>query len=160
LQFPPDGASLWPSGISIMATGKNAGLVLPLIAATASAREALDLMRVHQRSGVVVMTEDGWRLNTAAHVVVTLADALDAQLIDVPITRLSAEVTPQRDIAHVLPTTAWTDITFESYGPDTDVAALSAAPRDCYCRVDLKPVGSGRTGGDCPYGHHGTVRCV
>ena len=46
---------------------RQAQLVLSVIAATASAREALKLMRVHLRSGIVVMTKNGWRLYAAAH---------------------------------------------------------------------------------------------
>src|SRR5262245_60001460 len=139
---------------------KSERLTLPLIAATASAREALELMRAHQRSGVIVMAGDGSRLYIAAPVVVTFAADPLARLIDIPASWLPPAVTQSGSEGNVVPAAAMADITFESDRLDTDIAALSAAPRDCYCRADLKPVAGGRTGGDCPDGHHGTVRCV
>jgi hypothetical protein len=42
-----------------------------------------------------------------------------------------------------------------------DMTPLQAGPRDCYCKIDRKPVTPGVRYGNCPHdsNHVGTVRC-
>lgn len=130
-------------------------------------------MHEYGRSGVLSYI-GGWRLYDAAHVVIALADNPAAPLTAVPASSIAGAVRTDGTVA-VLDTAGRTfedrRRTRRGVSPATGVAlpgidreraqVLAAGPRDCYCRVDLKPVAGGSSsGGDCPKGHRGSVRCV
>jgi hypothetical protein len=147
-------------------------LILPAIAPTESAKKALQLMRAHQRSAIVSFSIGSWHLYEASNVVITLSEDPWALLSDVPETRLVMHVARHGSMAQVTPRTPRApEGNAVRRGPAPGgrpartltmarLKALAVGPRDCYCRIDLKAVIDGRTGGDCPDGHRGTVRCV
>jgi len=126
-------------------------------------------MSEYGRSGVL-SDAGGWRLYDAAHVVITLAEDPEAPLSAVPARSVTATLSAGGTVA-VLATTRGPSVArrrgrrgVSPAGPGgidrAQAQMLSASPRDCYCRVDHKPVAGGRSGGDCPNGHRGSVRCV
>lgn len=130
-------------------------------------------MRKYRRSGVLSAVGGGWRLYDAAHVVITLAENPDAPLSAVAARRVGPGLIIDSTIAVVeiaVAKTAGKRVARRGVSPSTGAAlpgidreqarVLAAGPKDCYCRVDLKPVTGGSTGGDCPNGHRGSVRCV
>jgi len=154
---------------------RQAPLTLPVIAPAQSARNALLLMRRYERSGVLVFKAGRWWLYEAARVVIALSDDPAARLADIRAVRPPGPVTrtgPVASIANAPPArTVRARVRRPGIAPPLGLTrasgltaarrrTLGAGPRDCYCRIDLKPVVRGRTGGDCPYGHRGSVRCV
>jgi len=151
----------------------QAPLTLPVIAPAQSARKALLLMRQYERSGVLAFKAGRWWLYEAARVVIALSDDPAVRLEDVRATRPPGLVTRKGSVASIetAPSARTPRTGVRRLGAALGLApargltaarrrTLGAGPRDCYCRVDLKPVARGRTGGDCPYGHRGSVRCV
>lgn len=131
-------------------------------------------MRDGALSGVAMIADGQCWLYEAAQVVVALADNPSARLADVPST---AVLTPSADAGVGSPAARFLFVRSSStkrtagsltagapkvtYEVDPDlIRALAASPKDCYCRIDLKPVTGGRTGADCPDGHQRSVRCV
>jgi hypothetical protein len=134
---------------------------------------ALRLMRARGRSGVIGRGFDGVWLYSAAALVIAIADDPDVRLANVPPT---AGVSDFQDLFNFCIVTPRSFERIEEPFPGRSLdsgpspmqwktqpalfRSLAASPHDCYCRVDGKPVEGGRTGGDCPYGHDGAVRCV
>jgi hypothetical protein len=156
-------------------TNSMADLMLPVIDASVSALEAMDLMRSHSLSGVIGHKDKNFRLYTASQVVSRLADDRSARLADVESTELHSQRKRSRTMRSLglrldspgiaavkaalagssrSPRSAWFSVAASL------IPLLEATPRDCYCRVDGKSVAGGTNGGDCPFGHHGTVRCI
>jgi hypothetical protein len=152
-----------------------ADLLLPVIDASVSALEAMDLMRSHSLSGVIAHKDNKFQLYTASQIVSRLADDRSSRLADVESTELHSRRKRSRTmrslglrpdspgIAAVKDALAGSSRTPRSVLFSVDaslIPLLEATPRDCYCRVDGKAVVGGTNGGDCPYGHRGSVRCI
>jgi CBS domain-containing protein len=156
------------------AADEGDALELPVVDATAPAAEALALMRRHARSGVIALDRGRCRVYEAARIVIALSDDPTAVLQDIaPSAELVARPAARPGATAVRPLPAGpgrgakrragrgpagSELAFEI--DSTLLAIVSAGPRDCYCRIDRKPVIGGTTGADCPYGHRRSVRCV
>jgi len=139
---------------------------LPAIEASASARDAFDLMRLQARSGVVAPVGDAYLLYEAPQTVFALAHNAQAMLEDVTPTIDLVPSTP-RPGAHPGPArrgrmrAATAPVRSSSLAADSLLHnRVSAAPRDCYCRVDRKAVKNRKDGDDCPSGHPKSVVCI
>jgi hypothetical protein len=146
---------------------------LPVLDVAEPAAEALRLMRAHRCSGILAPAGEHFRLYEAAQIVIALAESPQATLADVAPSALlgpfegrsgQALVRPKPvPSARVLGSGLRRPITSLpiSRVPDVElVRRLATAPRDCYCRIDFKPVEGGTSGADCPDGHRNSVRCV
>ena len=147
----------------------NRELNLPGLDTGATAEDAFLQMQAAGVSGAVALVGGSWRLYEAVDVVLTLAGNRAARLIDVPHAQVLEPVsaTEEDAVALVRPNVAKPIVFGASRGlavpalrADIELLdRLEAAPRDCYCGVDRKPVRGGVAGGNCPDGHVGSVRC-
>ena len=145
-----------------------ADIMMPILDGNPFAREAIAMMRQHSRSGVIVQESGGFWLYLASEVVIALAEDPSARLSGVkPARQLSPDLSAGT-IAFLTEPGLRSRLTGASrsvgnvwFAVDEDLlTSLLAGPRDCYCKVDGKPVPGGTTGSNCPDGHSASVRCV
>jgi hypothetical protein len=158
--------------------------IFPVLGSNEPLTRAFDVMTASSRSGVVVESHDSYSLIEAVDVVVGIAEqgshAVLGQVQNgVPLPLLQPSDLGLTTFDFRLGSTHHA---LEQYldGQKTSLALLvvtgwralvasrneykmpeQAAPKDCFCKTDRKPVSPGVDKGDCPHDtrHLGSVRC-